>query len=418
MNLALALVACADPYSAWPEPTEVFPWVVTPETDLEPYEDVRFETGTWTPIVDAEETGLYIRKAALHRRSAPVEVLEHFEVEAPALDPAHPWLSFAGDIMRIPGFVPSPMSAVAERLDGAVRLGNLETPVSPLHPTDPAELAREFGIYAFNAPVAFTADLPFDLLQINNNHSLDLGDEGLTETARVLSEQGYRTLGLDDNLRLIDADGLSVAVLSYTWGSNVDPTGSAIDLSIVPFGRIDRPIDAAPVAADVGRARERGATHVVLMLHWGFEYEYYPDVHFLKWGRRLVEAGADVIVGHGPHTPQPVERCAVNQPDVVPGIGTCSVRTEDGQPRDAAILYSLGNFGTQLATLPLQVGIIGHVSLNPTGGVSGVGWEPVVSVRDAEGGRVMPLDGSVEGALSEESARLDRLIGASTRRTR
>jgi hypothetical protein len=58
-----ALLAACDPYRSWPEEGEVFPWVFTPETDLEPWEEVRWETETWDPEDDPEMAGLYLRKA-------------------------------------------------------------------------------------------------------------------------------------------------------------------------------------------------------------------------------------------------------------------------------------------------------------------------------------------------------------------
>ena len=93
------------------------------------------------------------------------------------------------------------------------------------------------------------------------------------------------------------------------------------------------------------------------------------------------------------------------------------------RPRTAAILYSLGNFGTDLATIPLQVGIIGSVSLDPAGGVSGVAWEPIARVEVEGGVSVRPLDAVVAneaspGPYAEELGRLDRLLGTVWRRAR
>src|SRR5690606_17434391 len=133
------------------------------------------------------------------------------------------------------------------------------------------------------------------------------------------------------------------------------------------------------VAADIDRARAEGAESVVLMLHWGFEYEYYPDPYLMQIGRRLVALGADLIVGSGPHVAQPVEICAVNRPEVVPGEGACSVRTDDGVPRTAAILYSLGNFQSIMATTACKVGLVAQVTLDDAG-VTGMSWAPVANL--------------------------------------
>jgi hypothetical protein len=426
--LSAFLLAACDPYASWPDPTEVFPWRYTPETDLPAYATVRVETETWVPLVDVEETGLYIQKSVYHKATAPYEERVHFGLVRPAippLTPRDPRMSFVGDIMRFDGNWAGFADPVADRLEG-IRVGNLETPVSREHPTDPDELSAEFGIYAFNSPPELVAGLPLDVVQINNNHSLDLGDRGLELTHEEVVASGRSAIGMDENLAWAEADDLRVAVLSYTWGLN-PPGGSAPaapsvhDLHVVPFGHLDEDIDLQPIRRQVRAARVDGATHVVLLLHWGFEYEYFPDPHFLQLGRELVGLGADLVVGSGPHVVEPAEICDVNRPRAVPGIGRCSVRDlDDPRQRTAAILYSLGDFGTDLATVPLQVGVVATASLRPGAGVTGLGWEAVASTDAPGSGQVMvPLEDLTEDPVyAEEAARLDALLGTSWKRTR
>ncbi len=419
MLVVVAGAGC-DPYRAWPDPATVFPAVFTPVDDLEPYEEIRFETQTWTPGVDVEETALYVQKALFHRPGAPVEEVIHFgQARPPAIVSGHPRLSLVGDVMPLVAPAPGWADAVAPLLDGDLRLGNLETPLSDLHPTDRASLVRDYGLYAFNAPVSLVQGLPLDVLQINNNHSLDVGPEGLARTVDNVEGEGFTALGGASNLALAAVDDLTVGFATYTWGLNVEvPEGyDPAPLGIVGFGEVGAEVDLSRVGTDIATLRAEGASHVVLLVHWGFEYEYWPDPHLMQLGRRLVALGADVVAGHGPHTPQPAELCAVNQPLSVPGVGQCSVRTDDGITRDAAVLYSLGNFGTDLGTLPLQVGIVGSVSLDPAGGVSGLGWAPVARVGGAEGTELQPLGALLEDpGYAEEQARLDRLLGTRWRR--
>ncbi|MCA9493893.1 MAG: CapA family protein [Myxococcales bacterium] len=410
----IALVLGCAPEAAWPDRTQTFPWVYTPEQDLPPYADVRVETETWVPLEDLEETALYVQKSVYHRPSAPDEVLEHFEAMRPALPPlatGDPVLSFVGDVMMFEGDPTGFADAVADRLPG-LRVGNLETPVVPEEPVTREGLTPRWGLYAFNSRPALLDALPLDVVQLVNNHALDLGDAGLERTRQQVVGRGMLGVGVDGAAPIVDVDGLAVGFVAATWGVNVRPAVSAHDLAIVPFGHLDEAIDLAPIARDVARARERGAGIVVLLVHWGYEYEYYPDPHFLQLGRRLVEAGADLVVGSGPHAVEPVELCAVNAPEEIPGVGTCSVRTRDGRPRTAAILYSLGDFGTDLATIPLQVGLIASVGVREGVGVTGLAWDPVATVRDGPDRRVVPLDDLVgDDAYAQESERLDALLG-------
>lgn len=410
---ALALVMGCDPYADWPEPTSVFPYVFTPEADLEPWAEVRWETETWDPGDDTASVGAYILKAQNHRKSAPVESLRHFDAMRDTLPPsgAGVRLDFVGDIMVLRENEATFALPVAALLDGDLRVGNLETPVAPSFSTDPEDL----GLYEFNAPEETLDGLPLDALQLNNNHSMDVGEAGLEETVQTAQARGFVTTGVDA-AALVDVGAERVALLAYTWGLNGKAPPASHDLHVVPFGHLDEAIDLAAVEADAAAARADGATAVVALVHWGFEYEYYPDPHFLVLGRRLVAAGVDVVVGSGPHTAQPAELCAVNRPEIVPGEGTCSLRTDDGVARDAAIFYSLGNFATRMATVELQSGLIGSVTLE--GGVTGMGWRPIVTWDGPTGREVRALDDVTADSLPH-AAELDRLtahLGAGWRR--
>jgi hypothetical protein len=408
---ALALVAC-DPYGAWPDEGDTFPWAFTPEQDLEAWEEVRWETETWDPYDDPELTGLYLRKALEHRTGAPTESLEHFGVmreQLPALG-SGVTISFVGDVMWVGGNWSSYALGAAGLLDGDLRVGNLETPTSVDHSTVQGEL----GTYAFNAPPELLDGMPLDLLQLNNNHSIDAGDQGLENTVAEVEARGLEHTGVDSHATLM-VDGLSVAFLSYTWGLNQRDTSSEHELFIVPFGHLDEDIDLSGLEADVAAARADGAAAVVILAHWGFEYEYYPDPWFMVLGRRMVAAGADLVVGQGPHVVQPPEVCSVNRPEIVPDVGSCSVRDASGEPRTAAILYSLGNFGTDMHTVPCQTGLVATVSLDPD--VTGLGWAAQVTVQGEDGPEILPLEELLEDeALAEEAARLEAHLGVGWRR--
>jgi poly-gamma-glutamate synthesis protein (capsule biosynthesis protein) len=280
-------------------------------------------------------------------------------------------------------------------------MGNLETPTDPAQSTEQGAL----GLYAFNSSPEMLENLPFDLLQLNNNHSLDAGNSGLEATIAEVESRGITYTGVNAHAEIQE-----IAFLSYTWGLNDPSVPTSHELFIVPFGHIGEDIDLSSIAEDIEQARAGGAQSVVVMLHWGFEYEYYPDPHFLVLAREIIASGADLIAGSGPHVVQPPELCYVNHPEVVPGVGTCSLQTEDGQPRMAAVLYSLGNFATTMATLPCQAGIAAMVTLNPD--VTGLGWKGLVSVRGESGIEVVPLSKAEGEEVEAEAGRLEEHLGA------
>ena len=391
---------------AWPDPKTVYPYVSSPES-LEPYEEVRWETETWDPTTDTEMAGLYLQKALNHREGAPDESLAHFDVMRQAIPRLGDGirLSFVGDVMWVGSNWSAFAVPAADLLDGDLRVGNLETPVAESWSTEPSEL----GLYRYNAPKEILDALPLDALQLTNNHVLDVEDSGLEETVAAVSER-YVGTGVDTHAT-VEVEGRQVALLAYTWGVNRRDITSAHELFVVPFGHLDEAIDLHAVGADIAAARSDGADVVVVMPHWGYEYEYYPDPHFLQLGREIVALGADIVAGSGPHVVQPPELCHVNQPEFVPGVGACSVRTEDGEPRDAVVLYSTGNFGTTMPTFPCQAGIVATVSFDAS--VTGVGWAGALTVTGESGPEIRALteEAAVDADAADELSRLTAHLG-------
>ncbi|MBM4367023.1 MAG: CapA family protein [Deltaproteobacteria bacterium] len=387
-----------DPYAEWPAEGSYFPYAYTPESELQDYETVRWETESWTPEDDADQLALYLLKAQDHKPAGVAEVEAHFAAQSLPAPGDGQSISLAGDVMWVGDNWSSFAVPVADLLDGDLRVGNLETPVSSLHSTEPGAL----GLYAFNAPSDMLEALPFDALQLNNNHSLDAGDEGLAATVSAVRSAGYVATGVDGQ-----ATVGNVALISYTWGTNVREP-SAHELYIEPFGHVEPEIDWDRVARDLAvEARWK-----VVLLHWGYEYEYFPEPQFMQQAREFIARGADLVVGQGPHVVQPAEICHVNDPSQVPGVGTCSLRTADGEPRTAAVIYSLGNFATSMATIPCQVGVIATVTLGSEG-VTGLAWEPVATV---DGPSVVPLASLTGEEYLAEAARLEEHLGGWGRR--
>lgn len=63
------------------------------------------------------------------------------------------------------------------------------------------------------------------------------------------------------------------------------------------------PLDPVLIAEDIARVRGQ-VDHVILSFHWGIENtrELHPQAQ--EFARRIIDAGADIILGHGPHLPR------------------------------------------------------------------------------------------------------------------
>ncbi|AEI40041.1 CapA family protein [Paenibacillus mucilaginosus] len=200
-------------------------------------------------------------------------------------------------------------------------IGNLEIPLAGPEERYTRRSAAT-GFFTFNAPDELAADLKkagFDLLVTANNHCLDRGLEGLQRTLDVLDEAGlshtgtYRKPEEAERPWIGEIRGIRVGVLAYSKSTNKIPIpkGSEWCVSLLDESRMVQEIRALRPLTDV----------LVVCPHWGREYTHEPVSIQKRLMRRLLSAGADLVLGSHPHVIQP------------------ALRT----PKQAA-LYSLGNF--------------------------------------------------------------------------
>jgi poly-gamma-glutamate synthesis protein (capsule biosynthesis protein) len=206
-----------------------------------------------------------------------------------------------GDVMTGRGMVrvPEVFGQVSEELQNAdVTIGNLEGAISDA-PVPPNSVWLHLPL---DTPAMLT-EAGFDILGLANNHALDAGPAGLVETRRLLQATDLEPVEGRNVLREID--GLTIAFLA--WNDLGAP-------------------DQEPLLASVRGARAI-ADGVVVMVHWGREYQRHPSLPQRDLAGALLDAGADVVVGSHPHVVQDLE----------------VVQPEAGD-RTRLIAYSLGNF--------------------------------------------------------------------------
>lgn len=175
--------------------------------------------------------------------------------------------------------------------------------------------------YLFRSPSRYVdhyVNAGFDVLSLANNHARDFGEEGRLASMETLAAAGIYHSGLEGDFASFTVNELRIAVLAFavTRNSNM---------------MLDYEIAADTVA-------EHAASHdiVVVSFHGGAEgrdvtrlpfaeEEYFgePRGDVVKFSRMVVDAGADLVVGHGPHVVRAVERY-----------------------KNRLIAYSLGNFAT------------------------------------------------------------------------
>ncbi|MBN1139543.1 MAG: CapA family protein [Anaerolineae bacterium] len=156
-------------------------------------------------------------------------------------------------------------------------IANLESPL-----TARPQLKEGYDLRAPPEAVTALRAAGIDALSLANNHALDAGQPGLSETASVLQAAGIAPW--------LDETPTAMAPSLY---------GLALDDSAIP-------LDIAAAAEAVAAAAAH-ADVVVVSIHWGSEYQAAPSPRQQAIAAALADAGATVIAGHGPHVLQRVE---------------------------------------------------------------------------------------------------------------
>ncbi|MCH4123102.1 MAG: CapA family protein [Levilactobacillus sp.] len=149
----------------------------------------------------------------------------------------------------------------------------------------------------------------FDLAMLGNNHANDYGPAALTDTLAAFHDAGIATVGggvdRTDARRVVtlDYDGQQVALFNGYWYRN--PAENLFDF----YARANRAgvacLDTL-MAQDIRRYKQAHPSALVLVsAHWGTDYGDVKPAQ-RETAHRLVQAGADIIIGHGPHRLQPI----------------------------------------------------------------------------------------------------------------
>ncbi len=217
-------------------------------------------------------------------------------------------LSAVGDVMLARGVarslyrstIPASVSLLRHVSGGSdVVFGNLESVIS------------DHGVamdkaYTFEAPLASVALLEkmgFTHLSVANNHSADFGEVAWLQSFEVLNDHQIQPVGGFRNESVVSV----VQKQDHT-------------LALLAFQQLTYPLDVSRVLQTIADA-SRDNDVVVVSMHWGEEYVTQPNEEIIALAHAMIEAGADVILGHHPHVLQPVELY-----------------------KNKLIFYSLGNF--------------------------------------------------------------------------
>lgn len=171
---------------------------------------------------------------------------------------------------------------------------NLE---GPLTTSNDMRAGRTFNFRGDPDYVRILSGSSVEIANVANNHALDFGEEGLTETAEVLTDAGIGVSGFS-RVYFTDVKGVRVCSVGFTeWAYSEDQIAKAI------------------------RSVRDECDLLIVSVHWGEEKEYAATKTQKELGRIMVDAGADIVIGNHSHVYGGVEKY-----------------------KDKYIIYSLGNF--------------------------------------------------------------------------
>ena len=175
--------------------------------------------------------------------------------------------------------------------------------------------------YLFRSPTRYAQhyrDAGFDVLSLANNHARDFGEEGRTSSMHAIAAASMHHSGRVNDFASFEKNGLKIAVLAYAVTRNSNMMLD-YELAFSTVAECAATHDIVVVSFH-GGAEGADVTHIPFA-----EEEYYgePRGDVVWFARGVVDAGADLVIGHGPHVVRGMERY-----------------------KDRLIAYSLGNFAT------------------------------------------------------------------------
>jgi capsule synthesis protein PGA_cap len=250
----------------------------------------------WITRLDAPQVGEAARKAD-HQRPSAGSPGRKPPVRRTVTIAAVGDIAMGRDGALPPSGAAALFTGVRGELRGGVVLGNLEQTLTDGGVSKCG--AKSTDCYAFRSPPADAGPLRgagFTVLNLANNHSLDYGGTGLADTVAALDAAGLAHTGEPGQATRVRKRPVRVSVVGFSYaglnGGVLDPAG----------------------AAELVRLADRWADVVVVTMHAGAEghdrgrVPNGPETHLGEnrgdlraFSHAVVEAGADLVVGHGPH---------------------------------------------------------------------------------------------------------------------
>jgi poly-gamma-glutamate capsule biosynthesis protein CapA/YwtB (metallophosphatase superfamily) len=237
--------------------------------------------------------------------------------------------------------IPKSVKRFLQRAD--ILFGNFESSLTN-HPNAAKDITRQ-QIFAFRSPPEYAnlfADVGFDVFNIANNHAKDFGLVGFRDTIKNLKKVGIETVGHKNQILLLEANKIPIAMIGfapYDFYNSIHNIEQAQQL-------VKKAKNKAKIVIVSMHAGSEGTAALRVKNKTEFFYGENRG-NSIKFARAMIDSGADLVLGHGPHVPRAMEVY-----------------------KDKLIAYSLGNFlGFRTLSTVAETGysMILEVKLNTEG---------------------------------------------------
>ena len=155
--------------------------------------------------------------------------------------------------------------------------------------SDAAQEGRTYNIKGDPSYAKILTEGSVEMVSMANNHRLDYGLGGTADTEDALEAEGI-LYAYDSNVTVYETKGIRIGFVSVNevaWGFG---TETLVKEGIEKLQAMEEPVNM-----------------IIVACHWGVEKDYYPEAYQLELGRKCVDMGADLVLGHHPHVLQGIE---------------------------------------------------------------------------------------------------------------
>jgi poly-gamma-glutamate synthesis protein (capsule biosynthesis protein) len=262
-------------------------------------------------------------------------------------------LLFMGDIMGHDAQI----EAAYDSVSGTYQYDDVFEKISPLIKKADFAIANlevtlagepYMGYPQFSSPDVFASACKksgINVLLNANNHACDRRKQGILRTIETLDSLHILHTGsfadpIDrqmNNLLILEKNSIRIGILNYTYGTNGIPAGEPTIINL---------IDSTQMAKDIQEAENDSLDKLIMVLHWGKEYQSIPNEQQKQLAKFLFAKGVDIIIGSHPHVIQPMEYDSATP-----------------ATKEHFIAYSMGNFISNQRTKPRDGGAMIQLTL-------------------------------------------------------